>query len=104
MSQEAEVRQATQDKFSDGMRRCLQLSPEAVGIHVPVVQDGTLYYPSSGLTSPLRHLFIFYAAPEGRPVPELVAALARRGVLDRAVVHATVNVEVPGLFNAYEWR
>lgn len=97
MSQEAEIRQAIRDRFPDGMRRCLQLSPETVGLHVPAVPGGTLYYPSSGLTSPLHHLFVLYAAPEGEPVPELVADLAKRGVVERAVIQATVDVEVHSL-------
>lgn len=97
MSQEAEIRQAIRDRFPDGMRRCLPLSPETVGTHVPAVPGGTLYYPSSGLTSPLRHLFLFYAAPEGEPVPELVADLAKRGVVERTVIQATVDVELHSL-------
>ena len=96
-SQEADVRDAISAKFPDGKRRCLELSTGVVGIHVARGSGGTLYYPATGPTSPIRHPFVFYAAPASAPVPELVADLATRGVLKKEEVQATVDTVTSGL-------
>jgi len=93
-AQEDQVRDAVAAKFPDGRRRCLRLSTDVVGLHVPQANGGTLFYPSTGPTSPTRHPFVFYAALDADPVPDLVADLAGRGLLKRSVVEATVDTEV----------
>ncbi len=85
---------AIQAKYPDGKPRCLGLG--GVGIHVRVALNQTLYYPSIGPTSPLNHLFVLYAAPSADPVPELVADLARRGILAKVTVPATIDAETTG--------
>lgn len=93
-AQEDQVRDAVAAKFPDGRRRCLRLSTDVVGLHVPQANGGTLFYPSTGPTSPTRHPFVFYAARDDDPVPDLAADLAGRGLLKRSVVEATVDTEV----------
>ena len=93
-AQEDQVRDAVAARFPDGRRRCLRLPGDAVGLHVAQPAGGTLFYPSTGPTSPTRHPFIFHAAPADGAVPDLVADLAGRGLLKRSVVEATVDAEV----------
>ena len=96
-SQEAQVRAAIRDRFPDGMRRCLGLAGDVVDIHVDPGREGTLYYPSTGITSPLHHAYVFYAAADGAPVPELVGELLGLGLLRRTVVTASIDVETSGI-------
>ena len=57
----------------------------------------TLFYPGTGPTAPTRHLFVFYAAPAGDPVPELVGMLIDQGVLKKEQAEATIDAETTGL-------
>lgn len=91
-SDASRIRQALQDQFPDGVRRCLGLSSDTVGIHVSG-PSGVLYYPSTGPTASLRHPFVFYSANATEPVPELVQRLSDQGILRRAVVDATTDLE-----------
>jgi hypothetical protein len=95
-SQEASVRDAIAAKFPDGPRRCLGLAGDIVGVHLPAVA-GANWFPSTGPTLPLRHAFLFYAAPAADPVPELVGELASAaGVLHRTTFDWTVDTETSG--------
>lgn len=96
-AQEDQVRDAVAAKFPDGRRRCLRLSADVAGIHIAQNNGGTLFYPSTGPTSPIRHTFVFYAARDDEPVPDLVADLAGRGLLKRSVVEATVDTELSSI-------
>ena len=91
-SQEDMVRDAIQSAFPDGGRRCIGLSNELVGVHVTPPPGGIIWYPSDGPTSPIRHMFAFYAAPENAPAPELVTEMTKAGVLRKEVVVATTDV------------
>jgi hypothetical protein len=96
-SQEAEVRAAIRERFAAGPRRCLGLAGDVVDIHVDPGRGGTFYYPSAGITSPLRHAYVFYAARDGAPVPELVRELVGLGLLHETVVTAAIDVESTGV-------
>lgn len=95
-SDEAKVRAAIAAKFPDGKPRCMPLRTDAVGIHVPYDRGGTLYYPSTGPTSPLRHLYVLYAAPADVSVPEVVLLLLQQGVASKVAVQATMDTETTG--------
>ncbi len=107
-SDEAKVRAAVVAKFPDGKPRCLSLSQEEVGIHVPTFRGAVPYYPPTGPTSPLRHLYVLYAALTKAPVPELVELLASVGIATRTDVEATVDLETTGpgplVVSAPGWR
>ncbi len=92
----AKVREAIAAKFPDGKLRCMPLQRGAVGIHVPSYQGNAPYYPPTGPTSPLLHLFVFYAAPSEAQVPEVVSLLSSDGVLSKVTVQATVDAEATG--------
>ena len=96
-SEESQVLAAIKAKFPDGQQRCLGISGDVVGMHVPQPPNGVLFYPSAGWTSPLRHLFVFWAGPANEPAPELAAMLAAQDVLKRVVVEATVDVKTTGM-------
>lgn len=90
------MRDAIAAKFPDGPRRCLGLAGDIVGVHLPAVA-GANWFPSTGPTLPLRHAFLFYAAPAADPVPELVGELASAaGVLHRTTFDWTVDTETSG--------
>ena len=98
-SQEARVRAAISAKYPDGMRRCLGIASNSVGIHADGGPGTTaFYYPGTGITSPLRRAYVFYAAPAAAPVPDLVRELAAAGKLHETVVDATADrqLQVPG--------
>ena len=98
-SQESRVRAAIAAKFPNGMRRCLGIASNVVGIHADGGRDATsFYYPGTGVTDPLRRAYVFYAAPDATPVPELVRELVAAGKLHETVVDATADrqVQVPG--------
>ncbi len=92
----AKVREAVAAKFPGGRPRCMPLLREAVGIHVPSYNGVAPYYPPTGPTSPLRHLFVLYAAPSDAPVPEVVSLLSGDGILSKVTVQATVDAEATG--------
>ena len=56
-----------------------------------------MWYPSTGPTSPVRHLFVFWAARADAPMPELVADLADRGVLTKVTVEVHTDAETTAL-------
>lgn len=91
-SQKSQVIHEITSRFPNGKTRCLQLG-NLPGIHVGQHVAGTLYYPSAGPTSPINHLFVFYAARFGQPLPELVADLLDRGMLTKETVQATADQE-----------
>ena len=98
-SQESRVRAAIAAKFPDGVRRCLGIASNVVGIHSDGGRDATsFYYPGTGVTDPLRRAYVFYAAPAAAPVPELVQELVAAGKLHGTVVDATADhqLQVPG--------
>ncbi len=107
-SDEARARAAVMAKFPDGQRRCMPLSREQVGIHVPNFRGSVPYYPATGPTSPLRHMFVLYAAPSRFPVPELVTLLAEAGLATKLEVQASADLETTGLgpvvVSAQGWR
>jgi hypothetical protein len=93
-SQESKVIQAIEAAFPGGHRRCLGLAGTTVGIHVAATTFGeTLWFASTGVTSPISHAFVFWAGRAAAPVPELVADLAGRGILTKTTVNATVDTE-----------
>ena len=96
-SPESKVAHAINAAFPDGQRRCLGLAGIAVGIHVAAGAGETLWFPATGVTSPLHHAFVFWAARADAPVPELVADLAGRGILTKATVEATADAEITQL-------
>ncbi len=57
---------------------------------------GANWFPSAGSTSPLRHMFLLYAAQAADPVPELVGTLAAAGMLRRTTVEWRIDTETSG--------
>ncbi len=96
-SQESKVLAAIKARFPDGQQRCLGMSGDAVGMHILKPSDGTLFFPSTGWTSPLRHLFVFWAGPANDAPPELATLLAQHDVLKRVVVEGTLDVRTSGM-------
>ncbi len=92
-SQETKVVRAIEAAYPNGHRRCLNLAGASVGIHVAAGFAETLWLPSTGVTSPINHAFVFWASRADAQVPELVADLAERGIIKKATVDATVDAE-----------
>ena len=96
-SQESKVIQVIEAAFPNGHRRCLNFAGASVGIHVAAAFGETLWFPSTGVTSPINHAFVFWASRADAPVPELVADLAERGIIKKATVDATIDAEASQL-------
>lgn len=63
-SRKSDIRHAYAAAFPDGHEVCFG----ARFINALPAMQGTIYYPGDGITSPLRHLFVFYVAPASAPV------------------------------------
>ncbi len=96
-SEGSKVLAAIKARFPDGQQRCLGMSGDAVGLHLSKPSNGVLFFPSTGWTSPLRHLFVFWAGPASEPPPELAVLLAQHDVLKRVVVEGTLDVKTSGI-------
>jgi len=53
-------------------------------------EPGVVFFPGDGITSPLRHLFVFYVALSDAPVPDYVTYFLNRGLIKRHDVTATL--------------
>ena len=85
-SEKSQIRHAYEVAFPGGHPMCFGVS---FANNLPD-EPGTVFFPSSGITSPVRHLFVFYVAPSNAPVPEYVKYFQDQDLIQRHDVTATM--------------